>query len=45
MNWTDWEREEFEREAQQQICQNNPCDHPLCPEDSDVDPWEGDELQ
>lgn len=39
------DRWEFERWAQQQMCLNSPCEHPFCPEDSEVDLWEGDNFE
>lgn len=37
----DWDCYEFECWAQDQICLNTPCDHPFCPEDQELDLWEG----
>jgi hypothetical protein len=34
----DWQQDEFS------ICRNASCQHPFCPEDSEFDPWTGEEL-
>jgi len=46
-DWNDVDQAEFDR-VFHGMCQNVDCQHPFCPEDTDIDLWEGindDDLQ